>query len=358
MTEAPVLVVTALGDVTADLVVEELYGRGVPVVRLDPSADFSCTAELSARIERGAFAGAVTTETRHLDLSRVRSVYWRRPTPFAHPQEAETPEQRFAVEQSRHGYLGVLHALPGARYVNHPARNRVAENKVLQLATAARSGFTLPDTLVTNVPEDAVRFAAEREAVIYKPVHRVHLACEDGRNRTVWVRTVRADELDDSIALCPHLFQACVPKVADIRLAVVGAEAFASRIDIAGEHLDWRQDQSLITCSPVPVPGPVRDAARSFLHAFGLRFGAFDFALDADGRWWFLECNPNGQWAFVDEATTRAITHALADTLQKGTPHDPGDHRRTAPPPARRTTRRRQRAAQPGGSSGRSDRSP
>ncbi|MFI6347585.1 hypothetical protein [Streptomyces sp. NPDC050560] len=109
-----------------------------------------------------------------------------------------------------------------------------------------------------------------------------------------------------------------MPKVADVRLAMVGGEAFASRIDIDGDHLDWRQDQGLITCSPVSVPGPVRDAARAFLHAFGLHFGAFDFALDAAARWWFLECNPNGQWAFVDEGTTRAIANALADILRKG----------------------------------------
>jgi ATP-grasp ribosomal peptide maturase len=318
MPDTPVLVVTALGDVTADLVLGELYGRGIPAVRLDPATDFADTANVSTRIERGAFTGDLTTSTRHLDLSSVRSVYWRRPTPFTNPQQTETPEQRFAVEQSRHGYMGMLHALPGALYVNHPARNRDAENKVLQLTTAARLGFMLPDTLITDVPTDAAKFAAEHESVIYKPVHRVHLAGEDGRNRTVWVRTVRADELDDSIALCPHLFQACVPKVADVRLAMVGGTTFASLIDTAGDHLDWRQDQSLITCTPIPVPGPVRDAARAFLHTFGLSFGAFDFSLDADGRWWFLECNPNGQWAFVDEATTRAITSALADTLEEG----------------------------------------
>lgn len=319
MADAPVLVVTALGDVTADLVLEELYDRGVPAVRLDPSADFPDAAHMSARIEHGVLTGNVTTATRRLDLSSTRSVYWRRPTPFGNPNEAGTAGRQFAVEQSRHGYLGVLQSLPGALYVNHPARNRDAENKALQLATAVRMGFTLPETLITNVPADAASFVSEHGTVIYKPVHRVHLAGEDGRNRTVWVRTVQANDLDDSIELCPHLFQACVPKVADIRLAMVGGEAFASRITTAGEHLDWRQDQSLITCTPIAVPDTVREAACAFLRAFGLRFGAFDFALDAEGRWWFLECNPNGQWAFVDEDTTRAITMSLADILQKGT---------------------------------------
>ncbi|MFC5214329.1 ATP-grasp ribosomal peptide maturase [Streptomyces coerulescens] len=318
MTDAPVLVVTALGDVTADLVLDELHGRDVPAVRLDPGADFPDTANMSIRIEADTFTGELTTSTRHLNLSGVRSVYWRRPTPFGAPRNAVSPEQRFAAEQSRHGYTGALTGLPGALYVNHPSRNRDAENKSRQLITAARLGFAVPDTLITSVPADARKFASDHGSVIYKPVHRVHLACEDGRNRTVWVRTVGADELDDSIALCPHLFQACIPKIADVRLAAIGDKVFASRIDIDGDHLDWRQDQSLISCSPIAVPPPVREAVRAFLHAFGLTFGAFDFALDADGRWWFLECNPNGQWAFVDEPTTLAITSALADMLQKG----------------------------------------
>ncbi|AVZ73559.1 ATP-grasp ribosomal peptide maturase [Streptomyces lunaelactis] len=320
MDNSPVLVVTALGDATADLVLDELYGRGVPAVRLDPGIDFPHPTRMSARIEHGAFTGDLDTATRHVDLCAVRSVYWRRPTPWGDPRTTETPGQRFGIEQSRAGYTGMLTALPRALHVNHPMRNRAADYKPGQLATAARLGLPVPATLFTNVPEDARKFAADHGPVIYKPVHGVQLAGEDGRNRTIWVRAVEADELDDSIALCPHLFQACVPKIADIRLAAVGDELFATRIDTDGDHLDWRQNQRLITCSPVTVPGPVREAVLSYLRTFGLTFGAFDFALDAADQWWFLECNPNGQWAFVDESTTRAIACALANTLEKGVP--------------------------------------
>ncbi|MQS38471.1 ATP-grasp ribosomal peptide maturase [Streptomyces katsurahamanus] len=320
MVHSPVLVVTSLGDVTADLVLHELCGRGVPAVRLDPAADFPDTAHVSSRIGGVGLTGDLTTATRHLDLSSVRSVYWRRPTPYGDPRSAESSGQRFTVEQSRAGYTGVLLALPGVLHVNHPVRNRAADYKPVQLATAARLGLAVPETLITNSPVEARKFAAEHESVIYKPVHGVHLAGEDGRNRTVWTGRVHSSEIDDSIALCPHLFQSCVRKVADIRLAAVGDQVFATRIDTDGDHLDWRQDQRLITCSPVPfVPPDICEAVRSYLDAFGLVFGAFDFALDSDGRWWFLECNPNGQWAFVDQPTTKAITTALADTLQKGT---------------------------------------
>ncbi|MFK8906090.1 hypothetical protein ACJA3G_03450 [Streptomyces sp. YS-3] len=295
---------------------------------------------MSARIDSGVFTGEITTATRHLDLSSVRSVYWRRPTPFRNSQQVEAPEQRFVIEQSRHGYMGALHALPGALYVNHPARNREAENKVLQLATAARLGFTVPDTLITDVPADAAEFVAEHGTVIYKPVHRVHLTGEDGRNRTVWVRTVRTDEPDDSIALCPHVFQDCVPKIADVRLAMVGDQAFATRIDTDGDHLDWRQDQSLITCSPSPSPMPCAPLhGPSFIRSDSVSaLLTSPWTRTADGGSWNATPTGNGR------SSTRpppAPSRARSPTsLRRATPHDPGNRSRAAPS-ARRATRRR-----------------
>ncbi|MFH9420062.1 ATP-grasp ribosomal peptide maturase [Streptomyces sp. NPDC017529] len=315
----PVLVVTALGDVTADLVISELHRRGAGVVRLDPSVDFPAGARMAAAFYDAGLRGAINTSTRRLDLSAVRSVYWRRPTPYGSTSSGEPSATRFSNSQSGAGYTGVLASLPTASYVNHPWRNRDAEYKPAQLAAAARTGLTAPPTLVTNDPCAARRFVDDHSPAVYKPVRGVHLAAEDGSGRTIWVKTVSPDEIDDRVSTCPHLFQARVPKVADIRLAAVGEEVFATRIDNAGEHLDWRQRQDLLTFTPVPTPPAIRNAVHAYLDVFGLSFGAFDFALTADGQWVWLETNPNGQWAFVDPPTCAAITSALADCLQKGT---------------------------------------
>lgn len=71
-------------------------------------------------------------------------------------------------------------------------------------------------------------------------------------------------------------------------------------------------------CTPVTVPDEVRRSVAAYLADFDLVFGAFDFAVTAEGRWFFLECNPGGQWAWQPAETTDAIADALADRLQKG----------------------------------------
>lgn len=53
----------------------------------------------------------------------------------------------------------------------------------------------------------------------------------------------------------------------------------------------------------------------AYLDHFGLAFGCFDLAVErASGNITFIECNPNGQWAFLPDAD--AIAGALADILR------------------------------------------
>jgi hypothetical protein len=112
-----------------------------------------------------------------------------------------------------------------------------------------------------------------------------------------------------------HLFQQRVDKVADVRLTAVGEHLFAVRIDGA-QGLDWRRDYDALSYTLIETPPEVANGVRAYLDAFGLVFAAFDFGLDVQGRHWFYECNPNGQWAWFPDEITEQITAALADQLQ------------------------------------------
>lgn len=47
----------------------------------------------------------------------------------------------------------------------------------------------------------------------------------------------------------------------------------------------------------------------------GLAYGAFDFAIRPDGRWVFLECNPCGQYGWIEDVLSVPITETIADLL-------------------------------------------
>ncbi|MEU2788480.1 ATP-grasp ribosomal peptide maturase [Streptomyces sp. NPDC007100] len=309
----PVLVVTNKDDPTSDLVISELHGRGAPVVRLD-SADFPHALTVAATVTSDGVAGTVTTPSRVADLSAVRSLYYRRPSGFGFPHLAEQ-DARFAVTQARYGLGGVLAALPGCLYVNHPHRIGDAEFKPSGLAAAASCGFLIPPTLITSDPEAARVFIKEHGPVIYKPLS-APLYRVEGVSCTVEVGEVALEEIDDTVAGTAHLFQHRVEKVADVRVTVIGEHAFCVRIDSG--LLDWRTNYGRLTYTVVPpAPGAPR-ALTAYLDHFRLDFGAFDFAVDRQGRWWFLECNPSGQWAWLEPETGLPMLAAMADLLERG----------------------------------------
>lgn len=314
-----VLVVTSLEDVTADLVIEVLNAREVPVVRVDP-ADIGPELVFGARIDAGtaAWGGWLRTASREVELGEVAAVYYRRPTPYATRFDHLPAQQRdFAATEARHGLGGLLYSLAGVRYVNHPASVARADVKPIQLRRFAELGLQIPPTLVTNDAEAAGRFAAEHEHVIYKPFRGLPPA-RDGHAGAIWAQRIAPDMLDDTVSVTAHLFQEEIPKTGDVRITVVGERVFAQQIAAPDGALDWRSgDWGELLHAPIAVPVPLRSTLRRYLDSFDLVFGCFDFALTGDGDapedWWALECNPNGQWGWLPDSP--AITEAFADIL-------------------------------------------
>jgi ATP-grasp ribosomal peptide maturase len=313
--ERPVVVATGADDVTADMVISELNRCDVPVVRFDP-ADIGESLTVSARFGTGStpVVGKLRTPSRTADLPNVRAVYWRRPEWPAFPR-LSSDDARFAAAQVRYGLGGVLYALDGPLWVNHPLRVAAADYKPAQLVHAQRLGLRVPPTLVTNDPSEAREFVRSQGNAISKTLRWTAYA-RDGVPMTGWADPVTAEEIDDSVRVVPHLFQARVDKVADLRVLVVGRHTFAVRID--SELLDWRKDYSALAYTVVRLPGRVREALHAYLGRLKLVSGSFDLAVDRAGDYWWLELNPNGQWGWLETETGLPMSAAFADLLIQG----------------------------------------
>ena len=94
----------------------------------------------------------------------------------------------------------------------------------------------------------------------------------------------------------------------------MGDEVFAVAIDAslqAAARADWRRagrgaDHRIVELEPAAC-----ERCHALCRAYNLAFAAIDLAVEK-GTIWFFEINPNGQWAWLEEATGIPIARALA----------------------------------------------
>ncbi|GGN21215.1 ATP-grasp ribosomal peptide maturase [Streptomyces fuscichromogenes] len=310
-----VLILTSDEDVTADMVVLRLHEAGVPVVRLDP-ADLTSGVALSGEYVQGVSRGHLSVNGRLVSMNGLRSIWLRRPGVAA--SRAAQPSS-WLTEESEQALYGMLRGTE-ARWMNHPDAARRARHKPWQLRLAQRSGLAVPATLITTFPQAAREFAERFPDLVVKPVSGAH---PQEPPRAVPTSRVAPDTDFAAVAFGPTLLQRRVTKRADIRLTVVGERLLAARKPVSPDahpdDVDVRFAPSDSPWQEAEVPPRVAEAVRTYMKDAELAYGAFDFAEDADGIWWFLECNQSGQFGFVEMDTGQPIAETIAGWLAHGT---------------------------------------
>jgi len=182
------------------------------------------------------------------------------------------------------------------------------------LAEAQRLGYAEPDPTADIEGHDAAAKATIIATIAFGARVKIDDVYREG------ITQVTEDDIDDSVRCTAHLFQAWVPKAHEVRLTVVDHQLFAVRIDggSVASQVDWRTDYPSLCYSVVEVPDATRRKVRQLMLRLRLRFGALDFVVGPDDTWTFLEINPNGQWAWLQDATGLPIAAAIADVLVKG----------------------------------------
>ncbi|MEU5186974.1 MvdC/MvdD family ATP grasp protein [Streptomyces klenkii] len=302
------LVLTCPQDVTADMVIDHLNRAGVPVFRVDPE-DFPRVVKLTAICRGSQIEGQIAYGTRTVDLQDIRSVWVRRPGP---PGTGAAVQRKWVEHESTHAFYGVLQALRAVKWMNWLPSQRAASYKVAQLRWALDCGMTVPSTLVTNAAAAATHFA-EGGPVVCKAVSGRQ---PDDPPMMLPTSPVPKGTDFSSAPLGPVCLQHRIPKVADVRLTVVGGTQFCAIAD-TGEVLDWRFEfeAEQAPWKPVVPPQPITEQVHDFMGHASLAYGALDFAVDAEGTWTFLECNPAGQFGFIELATQQPIAHTIAEWL-------------------------------------------
>lgn len=310
-----ILLVTNKRDITTDFIVMELRRRGLSFHRLNTEDLPAATLRFSPRAVEG---WAIELGEEALKLRDVGAAYYRRPgSPEPGPASDAATWEYLAGEWSS-VTRSMWNALEG-RWLSSPFAILRAEDKPRQLELALSLGFDVPETLVSNDFAAVAQFV-EAGRAIGKPLR--HSLVERGEAGEV-LFTARLDPLKamdrEAVAVAPVIYQREVRKAYDVRATVIGDRVFAAAIhsqDYDETEVDWRAGTRLdLRHEAVSLPPDVVEKCLALTAALDLRYGAIDLIADQDGRHWFLEINPNGQWAWIERRTGLPLAEAIVDEL-------------------------------------------
>ncbi|ATM24619.1 hypothetical protein SMD44_p10120 (plasmid) [Streptomyces alboflavus] len=312
----PVCIITQQTDTTADRVVVALDNLDIPVVRFDLS-HFPTALDLSAVIRAGTVTGTLRAPGGQLiDLETVRSIFWWHPELPEIATGLPEPELVWARNEATAGLVGVLAGLE-CLHLNPPQRSQIAQNKALTLRAAADHGLSVPPFWIGNSLAGAQEFAVSSD-IVCKSLTEPGIQHDAVTVSTLFTTPVRRDQLDETIAATAHHLQHAITKRSEVRLTVAGEEMFAAHITAHSPEArrDFRADYASLTYTSIRVPHSVRTGLQSLLEQLGLGYAACDFLIDRQGRWWLVDVNPAGQFAWIeDELPQFEISQTIARIL-------------------------------------------
>ena len=318
-----ILIVTNRQDQTADFLILELKNRKSDYVRFN-TEDFPEKVLLTWKIEGGVINGYLTFPKRRIWLNEITSIWYRRPvSPLPASKIIDQESRNFVVEESHTALEGLWRTL-ASFWISNPDNIRLAENKLYQLKLATQVGFNVWPTIVTTDTISAKDFYQENGCdVIYKPLRKGRLV--RGENQSfIFTNLIEHDAIGDfsNIKYAPCLLQKYIHKSAELRVTVIGDKVFAVSIEsqkIPDAVHDWRRAQGDLVHRLFELPYQVEEKCRNLVKKLGLEFGALDLIVTPDNEYVFVEINPNGQWAWIQQLCPEIpLRETLADLLIKG----------------------------------------
>jgi hypothetical protein len=321
-----ILILTQPLDEHADYVSQKLRKRGADFVRFN-SAQFPSQAEVS-------LSYSLTRHTRYtlrvgeqsINLNNLKAVWYRRPKyPVPHEEISDKLSRDFVEEECKTFMSDVWNSLDCLWLPAPPFVIKRAQLKASQLKVAAALGFELPPTLFTNSPKDFLEFYRQHNGNIVNK--SAGLSFSSSKAFDTFVRYTEVVSKRDvgyahAVRYCPLIFQAYVPKRVELRITVVGQKVFAAEIHSQQTNhtrYDWRRyDRYKTPYFPHELPPEVEQRCVQLVERLGLCYGAIDMVLTPDGRYVFLEINPNGQYLWIEGATGLPISDAICDLLISG----------------------------------------
>lgn len=317
-----ILLITNEEDITADIIVDKLNKLSIPYYRFN--TDYLIEKiKLNLDFQSDKYELIDTVKGQSFNLLNFTSVYYRRPKlPSLEHLPISLSEKTFLLNEAYFLLEGCYKILQDKFWISSVFSIREAENKIYQLRLAKEIGFTIPQSLITSIPSQAKTFSKNRPIII-KPIKTGIIGDENESEKIIFTSALPQcnNQLLDRSDAFPVYLQEKIVKKADIRVTVVGDKVFPTLIDSQSfeeASVDWRKGSNPnLEFKQHELPKNIIEMCLELNKYLKISFSAIDLVLDKNGKYVFLEINPNGQWGWIEKRTGYKISDEIVKQLSR-----------------------------------------
>ena len=305
-----VLILSTKYDYSTDYICIELEKRKIPFLRInrDMFSSYKMLIDLQNKKLDIVFNNSRFTVT----SATLMAVYYRAPV-FLRNSKPYSVEEQLARGQWS-AFIRNLIIFDKAKWVNHPVKTYQAENKLFQLQVAKEVGLEVPYTLCGNM----IPTELSDDMYVIKSLDTA-LFYDNGTEMFTYSSIIEQAELKVAqISEAPVIIQQLIQNKTDIRVTYVGGHMYPVSIEDnqGGIVGDWRKTpREVLHYTSISIPETVKGMLQSLMNKLELNFGGIDLAL-SDGKYYFIEVNPTGEWGWLKKTTGCPIDVAIVDILE------------------------------------------
>lgn len=307
---------------TIDIVMKRLKELGKEAYRMNSDL-FSSKLSFDYSLSDNKNTVQIQIDDRVIDANAVEAVWYRKLWQAEAPDELDDDFKEIYLQEYYTMQNIFFESLRDVPWFNPIAKDHeISNNKFGQLSVAAQNGIEIPKSLFTNNQEQV-------KAFFYEECNKQMIAKLHGTlsrsmlGDTPFFPTTQITEPNlaglATLIYCPMIFQEMIPKAYELRIIYVDGEFFAGKIN-AGQSergkTDWRIATDIyFKWEPYKLPDPVATSLSKMMQQMGLFFGAIDMIRHQDGRYIFLEVNPQGEWGMLQRDLSYPIGETIAEKL-------------------------------------------
>lgn len=313
-----ILIISDNLDAHADAVEEHLNRHHATFFRLN--LDQASLENTKLTYQANEDVWKIKTETHNITDRDITAIWSRRLSlPTDPKQEPGHTERIWRGEWTRtlHWFYYSIQNRPWFP----PFANAIkASHKLVQFREAKKVGLEIPPFILSNSKPDILKFATTTNDIALKSLAQ-DVYPINGDLFGLFVNRLSPEELQDFSEKeeAPIFLQQYMPKSFEVRVTTVGNRHFACKIESQCSprtQVDWRRyDLARTPHSDIELPNEIANNLTELLKRLGLNFGGSDFIVTEDGKWFFLEVNPNGQWLWLESLTGQPISQAISNLL-------------------------------------------